>query len=335
MSSSSNRPRFPEGKEEKDEKRQMHEFYRTGTSIFFAVHQSFFFFKVDRDVFRKTYQIFLSADFNSIIHVPVLVSFYRAHNRKFVRSVDDILRKNRGRETELMRKICTKYGEHPLDFWAMQPSSHISDKVLTPKKASPHLVKKENMSQYERLIVVLDLDETLIHTTDITDRYSPNLYNPETLRDQTPEAFLIRVKGEILLCRKRPGVHQFLARASSLFDLVLYTAGEEDYATEVLKELDPTCDLFLGRFFRSSCVQNPDTGEFLKDLKRVPRVNLKRCVLVDNNPASFAMQPNNGILIESFYVSATDRELRVLFDVLCHMDRNCEDVRVFLGPLRT
>ena len=42
--SSSNRPRFPEGKEEKDEKRQMHEFYRTGTSIF-AVHQSFFFFK--------------------------------------------------------------------------------------------------------------------------------------------------------------------------------------------------------------------------------------------------------------------------------------------------
>ena len=264
----------------------------------------------------------------------LLISFYETHNEKLAKSVDRMLEKHKGRETDLMRKICTKYGEHPLDFWAMQESNYIkNDVVFSPPKSNTPA--KEESSEHGRLVVVLDLDETLIHTTDITDRYSPKLHNPQILRDQTPEAFLMRVKGEILLVRKRPGVHQFLHRASTLFDLVLYTAGEEDYATRVLKEIDPTGTIFCGRLFRSSCVQNPETGEYLKDLKLVPDVDLRRCVLVDNNPASFAMQPNNGILIDSFYVNSTDRELRVLFDVLCHMNKNCDDVRRFLGPLRS
>ena len=152
----------------------------------------------------------------------VLIAFYRTHNVKFVKSVDQMLQKHRGRESELMRKICTKYGEHPLDFWALQPSNNIkNDVVFSPPKSNTPAAK-EDTSKHGRMVVVLDLDETLIHTTDITDRYSPAIHNPQTLRDQTPEAFLMRVKGEILLCRKRPGVHQFLARASTLFDLVLY-----------------------------------------------------------------------------------------------------------------
>lgn len=271
----------------------------------------------------------------------VLRAFYSVHNVKFVEEVDAMLLKNKNKENDLLRKICSKYGEHPLDFWAMQQTVRIENnhgrgerEFIRQSELSRKTVLPE--SKYERLLVVLDLDETLIHTTDITNRYSPDIHNKETLREQTPEAFLIFVKGEILLCRKRPGVMQFLDRSSSMFNLVLYTAGEKDYAIEVLKELDPTGKLFCGHLFRSSCVQNPATGEYLKDLKRIaPPVNLKRCVLVDNNPISFLMQPDNGILIESFYVSATDRELRTLFDVLCHMDRTCSDVRAFLGPLRT
>eukprot|EP00939_MAST-03C_sp_MAST-3C-sp1_P004107 g4107.t1 len=186
----------------------------------------------------------------------------------------------------------------------------------------------------KRLTVVLDLDETLIHTIDISDHYSPKVHNQRVLREQSPEAFVIHVKGETLLVRKRPGVDQFLERACELFDLYLYTAGEKDYATAVVRHLDPKGNIFRNRFFRSSCILNTVSGEFMKDLDIVPNIDLCRGVLVDNNPASFSMQPNNGILIESFYISPVDRELPVLFDVLCHMNANCADVRGFLAPLR-
>lgn len=361
----------------------------------------------------------------------VLRSFYRTYNPKLVSQVGKVLMKWKGQESELCRRCSLKYGEHPLDFWAIRssPGSHVvggggggGDRghivppipvpiegrggrwlqqsavrtppprfsIVTPDggngkyRTDSRLVKSEprysschNSSRqehqmewsaydprimiqrgereraqivndgrfaekrdgldrrYQRLAVVLDMDETLIHTSDISDHYSPELHSEENLREQTPEAFIVRVNGETLLVRKRPGVDQFLRRASALFDLYLYTAGEEDYARAVLHRLDPSGDLFQQRHFRSSCVPNTLSGEFMKDLNVVPNVDMRRTVLVDNNPASFAMQPDNGILIESFYVSPTDKELRVLFDVLCHIDSNCEDVRVFLAPLRS
>jgi len=324
-------------------------------------------------------------------YATVLKAYYRYHNPKLVGNVDKVLVKWKGQETELLRRCSLKYGEHPLDFWAMQPSQnsplkqrdlarpHTSSgarvgspvqsgvrpstsrevystrgsngntpqrsNATTPVRQFPPqnsvIVGSEPSKQtppsrqsLPRLAVVLDLDETLVHTTDISGQYSSAQHGSPALRSAQPESFVVTVNGETLLVRKRPGVDEFLAQAAALFDLYVYTAGEEDYAAEVLSKLDPSGRIFRSHFYRSSCIHNVSSGEYLKDLNIVPGMNLRRGVLVDNNPISFSMQPNNGILIESFYSSATDQELRVLFDVLCHIDKNCEDVRKFLGPLR-
>lgn len=319
-----------------------------------------------------------------LFYEQVLRSYYKVHNPKLIDQVESILNKWRGHENDLLRKISSKYGEHPLDAWAARSSPHRSPPRVpfekeerrrvesmttkatkrSPRKITRHVEKKgQTRNRLGKLVLVLDLDETLVHSTDISGIYSPDVHSEEQLSDQLPESFVIGVNDDILHVRKRPGVDLFLRRAAEMFDVRLYTAGEEDYAKAVVNKLDPNGRIFTALYFRTACIQNDTSGEYTKDLSTLPGVDLRRCVLVDNNPgtvdscrrsrafrdvristteiacfvhtASFFLQPNNGILIESFFVSPTDNELGTLFDVLCHMNRNCEDVREFLAPLRS
>ena len=42
-----------------------------------------------------------------------------------------------------------------------------------------------------------------------------------------------------LLLKIRPGVHEFLSTLAQYFELIIYTQGEEQYAQQVIKILDP------------------------------------------------------------------------------------------------
>lgn len=151
--------------------------------------------------------------------------------------------------------------------------------------ATPPSVATADPQQSEKLVVVLDIDETLIHS-------NPKLPPSE-------DSFVIEVDGWETRVQRRPHVKWFLQQAATKFELMTFTAGTEGYASKILDDLDPNGELIKHRFYRHHCLYIDDQT-YLKELQLLDRP-LERMVLVDNNMLSFVTNPNNGIPIKSYY----------------------------------
>jgi len=175
-----------------------------------------------------------------------------------------------------------------------------------------------------KLTVVLDLDETLVHSK--LPRGLHELRQEEERKEDTEpysDYFEVVVFSETFRVHKRPGLDEFLAEASKHYELICFTAGIQEYAEVLMDAIDPERKYFRYRLFRNHCVQVG--GSFVKDLRVVNR-KLERTVLVDNNAYSFLMQLGNGIPVSSFMDDANDTALHVLQEFLLAI-REHEDVR--------
>ena len=103
---------------------------------------------------------------------------------------------------------------------------------------------------------------------------------------------------------------------------------QDIYANPLLDHIDPQGKL-AGRWFRESCVYDPRQRAYIKNLSHFGP-SLDRVVLVDNNPLSFLHQPENGILVSSFYNDATDTTLDSVYQLLHELDESQADVRPVL-----
>ena len=75
---------------------------------------------------------------------------------------------------------------------------------------------------------------------------------------------------------------------------------------------------------------DPSLGAYVKDLEFAwGGDQMKRTVLVDNNPLSFLANPENGILVSSFFNDPNDKTLLAVQDLLHDLDEE-EDVRPVL-----
>mmetsp|Transcript_32292 Transcript_32292/g.52327 ORF Transcript_32292/g.52327 Transcript_32292/m.52327 type:complete len:150 (-) Transcript_32292:112-561(-) len=102
------------------------------------------------------------------------------------------------------------------------------------------------------------------------------------------------------------------------------------YAAPLLDMLDAQRKL-KGRFYRQHCTSQ--LGLYLKDLSLVGGEDLSRVVLVDNNPISFLLQPENGIPVESFYDQTDDTALEEVLEILRTLDKDSGDVRPTLKEM--
>ena len=165
-----------------------------------------------------------------------------------------------------------------------------------------------------RKTVFLDLDETLVHShpSPPPERFD---FVVRPVIDGEPMDFYVL---------KRPGVDEFLESLAAKYEVVVFTAALKEYASMVLDRLDR--NRFIShRLYRDSC-RNID-GKLVKDLNETGR-DLKRVVIVDDNPNSFANQPENAILIRPFVDDILDRELWKLRSFFNGSDCcECDDMR--------
>eukprot|EP00980_Cylindrotheca_fusiformis_P026941 scaffold18138_cov128-Cylindrotheca_fusiformis.AAC.7 len=189
------------------------------------------------------------------------------------------------------------------------------------------------------LVVVLDLDECLIHSQFLGGRganYAHQVLqdehsNSSSFRESKVNTFQICLEnGEEVRVHERPYVHDFLKRTSDKYETHLFTAGAEFYARPILQMLDPKGTIFSSCRFRDSCSMDPQLEEaaHVKNLDYTP--NTKRTVLVDNNPLSFMANPENGILVTNFYDDPHDTTLLSVLQLLEELDEE-DDVRPVLN----
>lgn len=209
------------------------------------------------------------------------------------------------------------------------------DPFLCSKQGVQSSSQQQNQPYLDRLVVVLDLDECLLHSKFHGPGAADNAYRqmedrPENIREV--DSFFVQLDDGEAQVNKRPGLDAFLQTLSQTCILVAFTAALPDYAEPVLNRIDPNGKLFHKRLYRSSCREI--RGAFLKDLNALGAEfkNPGRVVLLDNNPCSFLMQPCNGILITSYYDDAEDTALDSVLRLIQYLE-TAPDVRPILNEM--
>ncbi|CAK5275673.1 unnamed protein product [Mycena citricolor] len=181
--------------------------------------------------------------------------------------------------------------------------------------------------------LVLDLDETLIHSTSRPMQSGSSGFL--SLGRSNSSAIMVEVvlgdHSTVYHVHKRPFVDFFLRTVSGWYTLVIFTASVQEYANPVIDWLDAGRGILVHRFYRDSCTQLPN-GSFTKDLSVVDS-DLSRVCIVDNSPISYRVNEANGIPIEGWTHDPSDEALLDLLPVLDSL-RFTSDVRRVLG-LRT
>lgn len=113
----------------------------------------------------------------------------------------------------------------------------------------------------------------------------------------------------------RPNWKEFLDGVSALYEIVVFTASTQYYATLVTKALDPESKYFNGLLSRNHCMMTKN-GFFIKDLRMVENRDLKNVVLLDNYVHSFAFNLDNGIPILEWRGESDDDELLCMLQYL-------------------
>uniref|UniRef100_A0A5B7BA20 protein-serine/threonine phosphatase n=1 Tax=Davidia involucrata TaxID=16924 RepID=A0A5B7BA20_DAVIN len=129
--------------------------------------------------------------------------------------------------------------------------------------------EQKKMFAVRKLCLVLDLDHTLLNSAKFVE---VDLVHDELLRKkeeqdrEKPQRHLFRFPHMAMWTKLRPGIWNFLEKASKLYELHLYTMGNKLYATEMAKVLDPKGILFAGRV-----ISRGDDGDLLDGDERVPK----------------------------------------------------------------
>jgi len=176
---------------------------------------------------------------------------------------------------------------------------------------TPKLLPSIHPDDRGKKCLVLDLDETLVHSS---------------FRAVPGADFVIPVQIEdvvhFVYVAKRPGVDDFLVEMAKHYEIVIYTASLNKYADPLLDLLDPHKTIRT-RLFRESCVYYQ--GNYVKDLSLLDR-DLSQTIIVDNSPSSYIFHPENAIDCSSFIDDQRDRELDQIGYFLKDT-RNVSDVR--------
>ncbi|KAI9321776.1 NLI interacting factor, partial [Dichotomocladium elegans] len=166
------------------------------------------------------------------------------------------------------------------------------------------LLKPQAPEDRGRKCLVLDLDETLVHssfkarrwkTTRILMTVDADFVVPIEIDGQMHDVFVL----------KRPGVDRFMKRMGEIYEVVVFTASLSKYA-------DPVLDLFdqhrviQHRLFREACFQYK--GTYVKDLSQLGR-ELNQVIILDNSPSSYIFHTSNAVPVSSWFNDPHDSEL--------------------------
>lgn len=164
------------------------------------------------------------------------------------------------------------------------------------------------------MLLILDLDETLLYATTKRLDYVPD--------------FLV---GEHYVYG-RPGLKEFLDSLSHGFRVAVWTSSVENYAKHMVNHYFPEALHLEFLWARDRCITKVDRATkeayWLKDLKKVKSLgfSLDEVLMLDDRPCRVERYEDNHILVTPFVGQPGDRELDALSGYLASI-RDVQNVR--------
>lgn len=166
--------------------------------------------------------------------------------------------------------------------------------------------------------MVLDLDHTLVHTLD------PRV--PHHRDESIEPAMMIRLRreeyGHLFL---RPFAIEFINAAKEYFEISIFTAASEGYATQVIEYINSKTDNAIStQLYRDACTRSLSLR---KDLRLYNRL-FKDIFIVDD--AATVIQEENRVNIKPWTYRIQDD--RCLADLMLHFEglSKCNDMRDYI-----
>lgn len=97
--------------------------------------------------------------------------------------------------------------------------------------------------QVKKNTLIFDMDETLVAAK--FEGRVPAGFEP---------TFKFPFKECEIMVRLRPYVIDCLERLSNIYEILVFTAGEQEYADNILDYIDPDHKIFLKRLYRQDCI---------------------------------------------------------------------------------
>mmetsp|Transcript_15092 Transcript_15092/g.40822 ORF Transcript_15092/g.40822 Transcript_15092/m.40822 type:complete len:284 (+) Transcript_15092:160-1011(+) len=192
-----------------------------------------------------------------------------------------------------------------------------------PSHAPPALLRErgpligpKHPSDSHKKTLVLDLDETLVHSS-FKPIETPDCIVPVEIEGRNVDVYVL----------KRPCLDKFMESVGQRFEVVVFTASLGKYADPLLDWLDKD-NVVRWRLFREACL--PWEGNYVKDLSFLGR-DLCDTIIVDNSPHSYVFQPENALPISTFIDDMHDQDLLKLIPILDKLE-TVADVRSILAP---
>ncbi|KAK1756839.1 NLI interacting factor-like phosphatase-domain-containing protein [Echria macrotheca] len=210
------------------------------------------------------------------------------------------------------------------------PKTPAPPRPLIPRR-QPSYINAEPADIKHQKTLILDLDETLIHSMSKGGRMSSGhmveVRLNTTYVSMGGQASIGPQHPILYYVHKRPHCDEFLRRVSKWYNLVVFTASVQEYADPVIDWLEADRKYFSARYYRQHCTFRH--GAFIKDLSSV-EPDLSKVMILDNSPLSYMFHQDNAIPIQGWISDPTDNDLMYLVPFLEAL-QYVSDVRALLA----
>jgi len=155
---------------------------------------------------------------------------------------------------------------------------------------------KKRLLSARKLTLIVDLDQTVIHTTcerTIAEwKADPENPNHDAVKDvqgfQLADDNVSNVAANWYYVKMRPGLKDFFDRVSKLYEMHVYTMATRAYAQAVAKIIDPERKYFGDRILS----RDENYTDKLKSLTRLFYQNTAMCVIIDDRADVWQYSPH-------------------------------------------
>jgi len=210
------------------------------------------------------------------------------------------------------------------------PRAPAPPRPLIPRRQPSYTLPDASGGRLAQKTLILDLDETLIHSMAKGGRMSTGHMVEVKLNTVVSAGGNASIGPQhpiLYYVHKRPHCDDFLRRVCKWYNLVVFTASVQEYADPVIDWLEQERKFFSGRYYRQHCTYRH--GAFIKDLSSV-EPDLSKVMILDNSPLSYMFHQDNAIPIEGWINDPTDNDLLHLVPLLEGL-QYVTDVRALLA----
>ncbi|KAF2872644.1 NLI interacting factor-like phosphatase-domain-containing protein [Massariosphaeria phaeospora] len=209
------------------------------------------------------------------------------------------------------------------------PRAPLPPRPLVPRRQPSYSGSGTSAVGPHQKTLIIDLDETLIHSMAKGGRYTTG--HMVEVKLQQPVGAAGQIVGPqvpiLYYVHKRPHCDEFLKKVCKWYNLVAFTASVQEYADPVIDWLEAERKYFVGRYYRQHCTFR--NGAYIKDVAQV-EPDLSKVMILDNSPMSYIFHEDNAIPIEGWISDPTDNDLLHLIPLLEGL-QYVTDVRALLA----